>query len=442
VRAARAVPRRATGSLAFLALTLATAQRSPSDAALAARIDALARPEATAGRLSGVILVARDGRVVFQRAYGFADWERRVPASPSTRFNIASITKAMTTLVAEALAGEGRLDLDAPVARYLPGFPTGPAGGVPTVRQLLAHQAGVPHRVTDAAEETQPLTPADIVERVRARGLRFEPGTQTLYSSAGFTCLARVIEVVERQPFDSVLAARIFRPAAMTSATGETGQRLMPGRALPYRLGTDAGRVGVASAPYKHLGFLTGAGEVYATAEDLQHVVDALRTGVFGPAARAALVDTGRTTWRQWYGRTNGYEASLDFRPAGAVTVVLLSNLQSAATWQLRAQALNLVTGQRVAPIRRPPAVASPSDASGAVVGQYGDRADPVTIAVIEGKLFRDDNEFYPIAGGAYYIPASGSVMRFERSATGAIDALVTVNGAGRETRLPRVASP
>ena len=173
-----------------------------------------------------------------------------------------------------------------------------------TIRHLVDHRSGVPHRVTNAMEETVPLHPSDIVERVRAKGLLFEPGTQDLYSSAGFSCLARVIELIEGKPFDAVLRDRIFRPASMATASGETGQQLMPQRALPHRLGASAGAVVVASAPYKNLGFLTGAGSVYATAEDLLRFARASRHGVFGPAGKTRTAESGGQTWRSWYGRT------------------------------------------------------------------------------------------------------------------------------------------
>ena len=431
-----------TASLALLTIAAcrADAQRTPSERSLAARVDALATPEAAASRLSGIMLIARGGRVIMQRTWGFADWERRVPNSASTRFGIGSITKIMTEVVVNELVREGRLDLSAPVAKYLPGFPDGPKGGHPTVRDLLTHRSGVPHRVTTAVEETQPLHPADIVERVKSKGLLFEPGTAELYSSAGFTCLARIVEIVANKPFDDVLAERIFRPAAMTSATGETGERLMKNRALPFRLG--AGAVGpvVASASYKHLGFLTGAGSLYTSAEDLLRFVRALHGGTFGSVAQKRLGVPTDTGWVSWYGRTDGYEGSVDFLPAQDLTFIFLSNLRSAANWQIRAEVKNILVGRVVGTIASVPAVAPPFEPHSAVVGAYGDPADPVVISEAEGRLFRDASEFYPITDGWYYLPASGTTFRFGRVSGGTVDSMVTrVPWAASERVLRRV---
>lgn len=404
----------------------AHAQRTSNERSLSARLDALTAPEAAAGRLSGIILIVRGHHVLVQRTWGFADWERRVPNSPSTRFGIGSITKVMTEMVVDQLAGDGRLDLSAPVAKYLPGFPDGPKGGHPTVRDLLTHRAGVPHRVTTALEETQHLHPADIVERVKAKGLLFEPGTAELYSSAGFTCLARIVEIVANKPFDEVLAERIFRPAAMTSATGETGEQLMRNRALPFRLGAGAVNAAVASAPYKDLGFLTGAGSLYTTAEDLLHFVRALHGGTFGSVAQKRLGVPTDTVWASWYGRTGGYEGSVDFLPAQDLTFIFLSNLRSAANWQIRTEVKNILVGRAVATIASVPAVAPTFEPHTAVVGAYGDPADPVVISEAEGRLFRDESEFYPIAGGWYYLPSSGTTFRFGRVSDGSVDSMIT----------------
>jgi CubicO group peptidase (beta-lactamase class C family) len=419
-------------ALGLAALLVAAPSPSPAqaavDSATLARIDSLARREADAGLLSGIVLVARGDQVLLQQGYGFENRESRVPAGPATRFGIGSITKAMTEVLVALLVGEGRLELDAPVTRYLGPFPNGPQGGAVTVRHLLTHRAGVPHRVTTVVEEIQPLRPADIVDRARRKGLVFEPGTGELYSSAGFTCLARIIEVVEGKPFDAVLQDRIFRPAAMVAASDETGHTLMPHRAMPYRLGASGTSVAVFGTPYKHLGFLAGAGSVYATAEDLLHFVRALRSGRLGQAGQDLVAERDGSTWRSRYGRTDGYEASVDYDPAGDVSFVFLSNLRSAANWQLRDQIRNVLLGRAPGVILRPPAVAASFESPDSIRGSYGDPADPLVISVADGHLFRDDSEFYPVPGGSYYIPASGSTMRFRRAPDGRVDALITVS--------------
>jgi CubicO group peptidase (beta-lactamase class C family) len=332
----------------------------------------------------------------------------------------------MTETIVDLLAGEGRLDLNAPVAKYIPGFPDGPKGGHVTVRDLLTHRAGVPHRVTTELEETEHLDPSDIVERVKVKGLLFEPGTAELYSSAGFTCLARVIEIVEKKPFDGVLVQRVFRPASMTLATDEMGQQLMKGRALPYMLQGGPVSVAPVSAPYQDFSFLIGAGSVYASAGDLLHFVRHLHNGTFGVVAQKLLGTATDTMWTGWYGRTNGYEGSVDFLPATDLTFVLLTNLRSASTWQIRERVRSILKGHAITGIVHPPVAVPPFESPTDFVGLYGDPADPLVISEKQGRLFRDESDFYPISGRMYYVPVSGQLMRFGRDSRGIVDSIFT----------------
>jgi D-alanyl-D-alanine carboxypeptidase len=412
---------------------------SATDAA--GQIERLIEPQARADLFSGAILVQRGDRLVFKRAYGFASWELRVANSERTRFGIASITKPMTEALVSLLAKQHRLDTRAPVEQYIPGFPRGPGGGRPTVEQLLKHTAGVPHRVTTPVEEMLPLHPADIVERVKARGLLFEPGSRELYSSAGYTCLARVIEIIEGRPFEDALAEEIFKPAQMTSAMSETGLRLMPNRALPHILGAGKGGVAVESAPYKDLRFLAGAGSVFATPADLVAFARKALAGAFGEELQTWADAGDKEKWRGWYGRINGYEASVDLLPSQDLVVAMVSNLQSAANWQLRRRIQDLLVGRPVLAIPMPPARAANFEPPFDLVGLYGDRDDPLEIAVHEGELYRDESQIYPIAGDKYYLPVAAFTMTFHRQ-NGNVDSIVTTFADGNERVLRKVPAP
>jgi CubicO group peptidase (beta-lactamase class C family) len=405
------------------------------------QIERLIEPQARADLFSGVILVQRGDAVVFKRAYGFASWELRVANTEHMRFGIASITKPMTQALVSLLVKQHRLDLGAPVEQYIPEFPRGPNGGKPTIKQLLKHTAGVPHRVTAVVEETQPLHPADIVDRAKAHGLLFEPGSRELYSSAGYTCLARVIELVEGRSFEAALAEDIFQPAHMSSAMSETGPRLMPNRALPYTLVARKEGLAVEGAPYADLRFLAGAGSVYATPADLVAFVRSARNGAFGEELQSWAQTGDKDTWRGWYGRTNGYEASVDLLPSQDLVFVVLSNLRSAANWQLRQRIHDLLAGHTVLAIPLPPARAANFEPSSDLVGLYGDPSDPIEVALHEGELYRDENQIYPVAGARYYIPVSGFTMTFHRH-DGSVDSIVTTFGDGKERVLQKVAVP
>ena len=187
------------------------------------------------------------------------------------------------------------------------------------------------------------------------------------------------------------------------------------------------------SAPYKDLRFLTGAGSVYATAKDLWHFVQAIDAKAFGGSFRDDTFGNS-AEWVGWTGRTNGYEASVDVLPKDKLVFVFLSNLQSAANWQLREQVKQMLLGQAPSAIPLPPPVGVALEAPGTLLGQYG----PAAISQRDGALFRGDNEFYPVEGGRYYIPASGTTMRFRRDPAGKVDAIISVSGGGSERVLAR----
>ena len=227
----------------------------------------------------------------------------------------------------------------------------------------------------------------------------------------------------------------------MTSAMSETGPRLMPNRALPYILGAGKGGPAVEAVPYKDLRFHAGAGSVYATPADLVAFVRKVRDGAFGEELQSWAKTGDQDKWRSWYGRTNGYEASLNLLPSQDLVLVILSNLQSAANWQLRQRIRELLLGHSVRAIPLPPARAANFESPSDLVGLYGDRNDPVEVAVHEGVLYRDESQIYPIAGDRYYIPVSGFTMRFHRQ-NGNVDSIVTTFDDSSERVLQKLAAP
>ncbi|MGZ3463872.1 MAG: serine hydrolase [Gemmatimonadaceae bacterium] len=171
-----------------------------------------------------VFLVARDGRVVHERAFGYAqlnDYEGRRLASPpvmrtSTMFDLASVTKVMaTTMATMLLVSRGRIDLDAPVWRYLPDF-RGPHLDSITVRHLLSHSAGL--------LQWQPLyyhaaNSAQTYGVIRDMPLQWGVGDARHYSDLGFMLLGYIVERVSGQSLDQFLDAELYRPLGLRSTT-------------------------------------------------------------------------------------------------------------------------------------------------------------------------------------------------------------------------------
>ena len=182
--------------------------------------------ESSIGTLTpgAVFLVARDGRVLHERAFGYAqlnDYEGHRLASPpvmrtSTVFDLATVTKVMaTTMATMLLVSRGNIDLDAPVSRYLPDF-RGPHLDSITVRHLLSHSAGL--------VQWQPLyyhaaNSAQTYAVIRDMPLEWGVGDARHYSDLGFMLLGYIVERVSGQSLDTFLDAELYRPLGLRSTT-------------------------------------------------------------------------------------------------------------------------------------------------------------------------------------------------------------------------------
>ncbi len=178
------------------------------------QLDSLIEAGVVDGVAPGVALaVARHGRLVRLRGYGQLDWSDPRPVDDSTLYDLASLTKVVaTTTAAMILVDEGRLDLDALLARYLAEWkPDGAKAGV-TVRQLLTHSAGLPPYLP-LWRELQGREA--YYHRIGALDLDYAPGTRTVYSDLGMILLQAVIERITGEPIERFVERRVFRPLGM-----------------------------------------------------------------------------------------------------------------------------------------------------------------------------------------------------------------------------------
>lgn len=250
--------------LILVAFTAAPALAQNLSSAETARIDHIVDEALTStGVPSASIAVVRGGRIVLARAYGRQSPEIAT-ATPDALYPIASISKQFTAAAILLLRDQGRLWLDDPVSRYVPGI-TG--GDRITIRQLLSHTAGLqdywPQDYSFAAMEYA-VTPQQIVDRWARKPLDFEPGTQWQYSNTGYVVAGMIVERVSGQTLLAFLQSHVFAPLGMHPVDQDLA--VGPGFPIGYRrnaLGPvrperPAGR-----------GWLYAAGELAMTASDL-----------------------------------------------------------------------------------------------------------------------------------------------------------------------------
>ena len=178
----------------------------------------LARALVAADNLPGLsVAVAVDGEIVWAEGFGVTDVDSRTPVTPLTRFRLGALSKPLTAVAAALLHDRGRLDLDAPVQRYVPAYPR--KQWTVTTRQLMGDVAGV-HRIRGDNNDAMPGGHCDNVGEAVAMladdPLLFEPGTQHRYSVWGWVLVSAVVEGAAGEPFSRVMAREVFEPLAMT----------------------------------------------------------------------------------------------------------------------------------------------------------------------------------------------------------------------------------
>ena len=165
------------------------------------------------------VAIVRDGKIAYQRAFGFEDIKSGRKATPQTSYHVASVTKTFTALIAVMLHVRGVVDLDQPVVKYLPrdvSISTRPElGATITLRQLASHTSGLPRGVPgplQSVEGRYQLEPKRLYDHLRKVRLEFDPGTDQLYSNLAFGLLGHVLERAAGKPFDQLLQEMVCDP--------------------------------------------------------------------------------------------------------------------------------------------------------------------------------------------------------------------------------------
>jgi serine beta-lactamase-like protein LACTB, mitochondrial len=233
--------------------------------ALVQQIDAVVEQARSVQKLPAVsVAVEVKGNIVFRKAYGFADLENNLSATPETLFRTGSIAKPMTAVGAMKLVEQGRLNLDAPVQQYCPVFP--PKKWTITTRELLGHISGIRHYEGKEMDSTLHYSAlADGMIIFKNDPLLFEPGTKFQYTTYGYTVIGCVIEGASGQKFSEYMQNNVFTPANMTH-TFVDDFRIIPHRARGYEKDENGNvrNAGLMDSSYK----VPGGGFI-STPEDL-----------------------------------------------------------------------------------------------------------------------------------------------------------------------------
>lgn len=233
-------------------------------------IDGVVRQAIDSGRIPGaVVLVGQGSRILFEKAYGHRRLQPRAePMTLGTRFDLASLTKAVATAPAVLiLVQDGKVRLEDPVSRYLPDFGRRGKETV-TVRQVLTHYSGLAPYFRLAAKG--PAAASAVIDKIYDSDLSATPESRFIYSDLGFILLGKLIEAVSGDPLDRFVHSRVFAPLKMV----ETGFSPPPGEGHPIAP-TEKGDDGTFLQGQVHdplastMGGVAGHAGLFSTARDL-----------------------------------------------------------------------------------------------------------------------------------------------------------------------------
>jgi D-alanyl-D-alanine carboxypeptidase len=351
-----------TSKLLLLASTLLWVGKSSAQKTLnAAIVDSYLEPYVQSGNFAGNVLVKKNGRVVFQKAYALADRERRVRNTRATRFHIASVSMQFTAAAVLRLVDQGAISLDTQVGDIVPGI-TG--GDKITVRDLLMQRSGLAD-INELPDYSDILshhqTPATLVEKIKDRPLLFEPGSKFVHEEhSAYNLLAWIVEKKTSLPFAAAMAKLVFRPSGLkASGIDDDSMKSEPNLAKGYQ---PDGVYGLKPASAIHWSAKTGNASVVTTTEDQARWVDALfGDRLLKAPSREAILDPSQRVGYGWFRRTNqrfneatfymngrapGFASFVLYLPREHTTVVVFSNIYSSATtnigYDLAAMALGL----------------------------------------------------------------------------------------------------
>lgn len=370
----------------------------------ASSIDALLAKYHEYGLFNGSALVADNGAVVMKRGYGMANMEWGIANAADTKFRLGSITKQFTAALLLQLAEEGKVDLSAPLTRYLPDYPAKNGDRI-TIHQLLNHTSGIPG-YTELPQFGEwaltPSSPEAFIKKFSGLDLLFAPGTKFSYSNSAFFVLGHLIEKLTGKRYADELRERVFDRAGMKDSGYD-----MPGPILAKRAaGYDATFEGYRNTGYLDMTLPYAAGSLYSTVEDLYKWDQALYGDqILKPASKEKMFTPGLSnfgygfvitkkdgvTTVQHGGGINGFNTVILRELETKRLIVLLNNTGGAPLGEMEGKIREILRGE-VPQMPKPPGAAAllktyESSGIAAALQQAGGADSPYDLR--EGQLSR-----------------------------------------------------
>jgi len=302
------------------------------------KIDSLLTYLASNDKFMGSVAIQENDQIVFEKSYGFADIKGKKRANSKTKYKIGSITKTFTAVVVMQLVEEKKLTLETKLSDFYPEIKN--ANKI-TINDLLAHSSGI-YSFTDDADyktyATKPQTKSQLLEKIKAGKVQFEPNAKAEYSNSNYVLLGWIIEDVTKSSYQSNVENRIINKIGLQNTGFSPNTNSANNEAFSYHMNGKTWE----EAGKEDMSIPGGAGAIIASASDLTKFISALFSGKLLKQPSLELMATiengfGKGLFmmpfgeRKFFGHTGGIEnfsSTLGFYPKEKLAIALLDNGQ------------------------------------------------------------------------------------------------------------------
>ena len=435
---------------------------APLDAAtLQKKIDELIDGHMKVSGFSGSVLLAKDGKPLVAKGYGYANVEWQVPNTTNTKFRIGSITKQFTSMIVMKLREQGKIKLEDSMCVYVSPCPD--TWKPVTIHHLLTHTSGIPtYTGIPAWREVNMMskTTDQIIAFFRDLPLQWTAGERYAYNNSGYFLLGVIIEKITGRKYEQALQDMVLTPLGLSDTGYDWSKTIISRRAAGYS-GTGASLANTAALDMQHP---YAAGSMYSTVEDLLKWDQALYTTTLLPEAAKQIM---WTPFRDNYaygwnvvpatanafgghrrvmhgGGINGFSAMIVRLPEPRMTVIVLCNNDSASASTVARDIMAIYYGHNYEVPAMPTIAKIDSKIIDQYVGQYELRPGALlTVTREDDRLMVEPpggrkSEFLPSSETKFFLQAQPITITFVRNAAGAVTHLLLVQG-GTETRATKV---
>lgn len=429
--------------------------------ALRQKVDELMAGHVAANDFSGTILLAREGKPLVAKGFGYANIEWQIPNATDTRFRIGSVTKQFTSMLVMQLREQGKLKVEDSICLYL--VPCPDAWKPVTVHHLLTHTSGIPtYTAIPSWRETNmvPKTTEQMVAIFRDLPLQWTPGDKFAYNNSGYFLLGLIIEKATGKKYELALKEMILDPLGLTSTGYDWTGTILPKRAAGYMGRGPA----IRNAEPLDMQQPYSAGSLYSSVEDLLKWDQALYTEKLIPdAAKQVMWTPFQAGYAYGWGVAapsaatfghrrmshsggiNGFSSIIIRVPDVNVAAIVLSNNMSVNAGAIGRDLLALLFGQPFTVPVAKPVVTVPGRSLEEFTGRYELAPNFVITVTKEGDALMaqatGQGKFavFPESETRFFAKVTELSMTFVRGADGKVSHLLLLQG-GKERpgkRLP-----